>query len=335
MDNAKEFAGKTLDEAIRKACDHFDLPREKLEIDIVSDAKSGIFGLVGTRKAVVRARQAQVSARVGDILGAPLRETRQATEHNAPHSLLVDEETAYEAGAASAGNAEESPPAGDRRRGRGKAEREQSPKPQIGNEADRRPRREPETPPVLSGVLSAASSQADEGDDGGEHDLDKSPVSLESLDQDTLRSVVYDTACRLIRPIVPDAKLGVEIGGSRVAVQIDSDEDLGLLIGREGQTLASIQYLAARIVARKLGALVRIQLDAGDYRERQDGKLRGLALMLAERVKITGRACTTRPLSSYQRRIVHMTLQDDSFVLTRSAGEGPLKRVVIQRARAD
>jgi spoIIIJ-associated protein len=143
---------------------------------------------------------------------------------------------------------------------------------------------------------------------------------------------VYDTACRLIRPIVPDAGLEVEIGASRVAVHIASEEELGLLIGREGQTLASIQYLAARIVARKLGVPVRLQLDAGDYRERQDGKLRSLAMALAERVKATGRPCTTRPLSSYQRRIVHMTLQDDAFVLTRSAGEGPLKRVVIQRA---
>jgi spoIIIJ-associated protein len=318
MDNAKEFAGKTLDEAILEACAYFDLPREKLEIDIVSDAKSGIFGLVGTRKAIVRARQAQVTSKVGDIF------TPRAPRPRAP---LPDAQDACEETVAP-GNAARIPPAGDHKPAHGNAEHEQPYTPQDGNEADRRVRRKFETQP-------ASPDQEDDEDFNTGHEPGKPDIPYTSLDQDALRSAVYDTACRLIRPIVPDAELVVEIGAGRVAVYIDSHEDLGLLIGREGQTLASIQYLAARIVARKLGVPVRLQFDAGDYRERQDGKLRSLALMLADRVKAAGRTCTTRPLTSYQRRIVHMTLQDDASVLTRSSGEGPLKRVVIQRSRAN
>ncbi|WP_300832002.1 Jag N-terminal domain-containing protein, partial [uncultured Bilophila sp.] len=68
MDDFKEFQGKSLDEAIRAACAYFDAPREKLEIDIIQDAKNGIFGLVGARKALIRARRAQLKPRVGSIL---------------------------------------------------------------------------------------------------------------------------------------------------------------------------------------------------------------------------------------------------------------------------
>jgi spoIIIJ-associated protein len=82
-----------------------------------------------------------------------------------------------------------------------------------------------------------------------------------------------------------------------------------------------------------MNAAVRINLDAGDYRHRQNDKLRGLALHLAERVKSTGKAYSTRPLSSYHRRIIHLTLQDDEQVQTHSMGEGALKRVVVQRRR--
>ena len=67
MDDFKEFQGKSLDEAIRAACSYFDAQREKLEIDIIQDAKNGIFGLVGARKAIVRARRAQLKPRVGSL----------------------------------------------------------------------------------------------------------------------------------------------------------------------------------------------------------------------------------------------------------------------------
>ena len=88
-------------------------------------------------------------------------------------------------------------------------------------------------------------------------------------------------------------------------------------------------------VSRRMEAPVRVQFDVGDYRERQDDRLRELALALAERVRATGRPCSTRPMSSYPRRLVHMTLQDSPDVQTRSSGEGPLKRVIIQRRRQE
>jgi spoIIIJ-associated protein len=165
--------------------------------------------------------------------------------------------------------------------------------------------------------------------------LEEQPPAAASLDQAAVLEAARDIATRLIAPIAPGADVDVEVSQGRVTVHIDSSDDLGLLIGREGQTLSSLQYLASRMLARRLGSLVHVQMDAGDYRGRQDDKLRELALLLAERAKTTGRVCPTRPLSSYHRRIVHMALQGDPAVQTRSSGEGPLKRVIIQPARPE
>ena len=132
-----------------------------------------------------------------------------------------------------------------------------------------------------------------------------------------------------------EVTLEVTVADGRVRVAVDCEEDSGLLIGREGQTLASLQYLASRVVSRGMNAAVRVQLDAGRYRQRQDEKLREMALALAEKVRQTGRSYSTRPLSSYHRRIVHLCLQDAEEVQTRSSGDGPMKRVVIMRRRPE
>ena len=115
----------------------------------------------------------------------------------------------------------------------------------------------------------------------------------------------------------------------RVRVFIDDEENSGLIIGREGQTLSSLQYLVNRLVSRKMQASVRIQVDTGDYRERQDDKLRQVAGHLAEKADNLGRTQSTKPLSSYHRRVVHLALQENELVFTRSKGDGPMKRVLI------
>ena len=115
----------------------------------------------------------------------------------------------------------------------------------------------------------------------------------------------------------------VKIMENRVDIHVDCGDDSGLLIGREGQTLAALRYLTSRIVSRRMEAPVRVQFDVGDYRERQDDRLRELALSRWRNVSVPRASCSTRPMSSYHRRLVHMALQDSPDVQTRSSGEGP------------
>ena len=119
----------------------------------------------------------------------------------------------------------------------------------------------------------------------------------------------------------------------RPRIRIDWQGDAGILIGRDGQTLVALQYLVSRMVSRAMKATLRVQLDIGDYRARQDGKLKALAFSLAEKARRAGRPFSTRPLSSYHRRIIHMCLQKVPDVQTSSVGDGPLKRVLVSPRR--
>lgn len=400
MDGFKEFQGKNLDAAIQEACSYYNAAREKLEIEIVQDAKSGIFGIVGARKAKIRARRAALREAVESVLGkkrcdvrlerpslgredaprrpaekmppaaredgvaapaalapeerkeaAPAEERPARKDEKAEKPARADKPERQEkpaenarqprgrgrgrdqarAAAAAEAPAEEAPAenvaseAGNRR-GEGRRAR---PRPSVRGEGEGRRRQRPQAPAV-----PAPAENTEDVLDEVEESLPFTPV--EELDPQRLEALTKEAVRQLVRPIVgEEVTLEVTVADGRVRVAVDCEEDSGLLIGREGQTLASLQYLASRVVSRGMNAAVRVQLDAGRYRQRQDEKLREMALALAEKVRQTGRSYSTRPLSSYHRRIVHLCLQDAEEVQTRSSGDGPMKRVVIMRRRPE
>lgn len=106
-------------------------------------------------------------------------------------------------------------------------------------------------------------------------------------------------------------------------------DDLGILIGRRGNTLASLQYIVNLIVSRKLHTRTVIGIDIEGYRRRREQALTRLALRMADRVKQTGQQVTLEPMPPNERRIVHLALSKDPAVVTNSIGEGESRKVVI------
>lgn len=120
--------------------------------------------------------------------------------------------------------------------------------------------------------------------------------------------------------------------GTEQVLRIES-EDSSLVIGRHGQTLDALEYLVNRIIGKREERGSRIVVDCEDYRERHREALRQTATRLAEKVRERGRSQTMIPMSPRDRRVVHMTLADSGEVVTRSVGQGFLRRVVISPAR--
>ncbi len=356
QDEYKEFTGKNLDEAMSAACDFFGVERGKLEVEIINDAKTGIFGLVGAKKATVRARRAQLE-NLGLSMGDEKKNARQAQQRKGRDTAKQEKRPEKQAREAlnpaseeSAATAPEKAEKTEKKNGRGQ-------KPQKGNgRAQAEPateeteenargqrnsrqngkkqntRRQRDAKPK-NGNRPAPAAQPADYDNAADQNLDladKLPeIPLESMDQELLGNTVLEAVNMLILHIVGETEKDVEISNNKVRVSVHSGEDSGLLIGRDGQTLSALQYLVSCIASRKMGASVRVQIDAGDYRERQMEKLAELALELAQKVKENGRPQSTRPLSAFQRRAIHMALQDDPDVQTHSKGEGGLKRVII------
>ena len=114
------------------------------------------------------------------------------------------------------------------------------------------------------------------------------------------------------------------------ALSINMDgENMGILIGKRGQTLDSLQYLTNRVANKMQDGYVRVKLDTENYRQRRKDTLENLAKNIAHKVKRTKKAVALEPMNPYERRIIHSALQSDRYVSTHSEGEEPYRRVVI------
>ncbi|MDO9559616.1 MAG: RNA-binding cell elongation regulator Jag/EloR [Syntrophales bacterium] len=241
-----EIEGKSIDKAIEKACRDFGVSRDKLNIEIISDGSAGFLGLMGGRKARIKACLLSIDATL-DMTPAPPQPERA--------------EKMQEAGITAA--AFDRPPASDDDK--------------VGERAKT----------VLEGILARMGITA--------------PVSVEETEESIL--------------------LNIQGGGG------------GLIIGRRGQNLDAIQYIVNKAANRSRNGRKMIIIDTEAYRKRREESLVALAGKLGEKVKKTKKAVTVSHMNAHDRRIIHMALQDDASLTTKSRGEGEYRKIVIIPAK--
>jgi spoIIIJ-associated protein len=156
---------------------------------------------------------------------------------------------------------------------------------------------------------------------------DDTETAVETLEH-LLELMSVEAGVRVRAPETPGDGLGL------VKAVLDiSGEDLGILIGRRGSTLASLQFVVNLMVSRKAKARTAFGIDVEGYRRRREDSLKGLALRMADRVKSTGQSVTLEPMPPNERRIVHLALAKDASVITVSIGEGESRKVAITPRR--
>ena len=157
------------------------------------------------------------------------------------------------------------------------------------------------------------------------------PVPGEKGEKADVVKVAREVAETLIESMRITADVSVAqsaTGELPVTMNIDGD-DLGVLIGRRGQTLASLQYVVRLIVAEKLKMWVPINVDVAGYKKRRYESLQSLALRLAEQVQRNRRLIMLEPMPADERRIIHLALADNPDITTQSMGEGEMRKVAI------
>lgn len=150
---------------------------------------------------------------------------------------------------------------------------------------------------------------------------DESIKAVEAFLNDTLKAMDMDV--EIVSEVDSEGALSVEMKGS----------NMGILIGKRGQTLDALQYLANRVANKHQDGYVRVKLDTENYRARREETLRHLAKNIAFKVKRTRRAVSLEPMNPYERRIIHAALQSDPHVTTHSEGEEPYRKVVVTLKR--
>lgn len=116
---------------------------------------------------------------------------------------------------------------------------------------------------------------------------------------------------------------------NELSILMLSEEDMGILIGKRGQTLDAIQYLLSLVINKNSREYIRVKLDAENYRSKRKEKLESLARSIAQKVKRTRRPVSLEPMNPYERRIIHSALQADNAVTTRSEGDEPFRHVTV------
>lgn len=189
-------------------------------------------------------------------------------------------------------------------------------------------------------VKSEAAAPVQDDDREEEPFVEKTRVKSEPLTEEektNLAAVTEDYLNQLFKAMEFEAQITISFEEEDNVMDIDVEgPDMGLLIGKRGQTLDSLQYLISLFVNRKSrDKYVRIKLDTENYRARRKETLENLAKNIAFKVKRTRRSFTLEPMNPYERRIIHSTLQGDRNVATRSDGEEPYRKVTVYLKKRD
>ena len=161
------------------------------------------------------------------------------------------------------------------------------------------------------------------------------PAVIKARIKEEVKEVsVTDSAKQFLKEVFTAMNMAVTIdvdyNEEEKTMNVDlSGDEMGVLIGKRGQTLDSLQYLVSLVVNKDKEDYIRVKVDTENYRERRKDTLENLAKNISYKVKRTKRSVSLEPMNPYERRIIHSALQNDKYVTTHSEGEEPFRRVVV------
>jgi len=318
----KEFTGKNVEEAIRTAMREFDADLSDLDIEILAQGSRGILGVGGEEARILAAPKSAVAAAETVRAPEPMDDVGEdeagemAVEAVDAVPFAIDEGGDQVAELARADERERSR-GGSSRGGRGRGERGgrgrgREPR---GDRAPREPRpdrppREPREPREPAPFIPAKPLEE-------LTDAERSAIT-------TAQEVLQE----MLRLMGVEAAVEITMGTETSKLNVKG-EDLGVLIGRRGEKLASLQHLVNLIVAKREGQWHRIAVDVENYRGRREEQLRDVADRAAKRVAQSGKIIQLEPMPAVERRIVHMALVENPSVRTQSVGVEPNRRIVV------
>ena len=311
MEDYIQFSAKTKSEAITKACIELGVSSDQLDIQVITEGSNGFFG-IGSKPAIIKVRKVE-----------PVSEEQEMKEivetvklDSFKEEVPVKEEKKPE------------PVKQEKKETKFVSEKPRQPKPAKEKAAKEKQPREPKKDYKESKQTREKAAKPVKP---------AKPVEI-ITDPDEIKEV-ENRAKEFLRDVFASMNLGeVEITSeyntTDGSLEVDFEgEDMGILIGKRGQTLDSLQYLTSLVVNKGKSNYIRVKLDTEDYRKRRKETLENLARGIAYKVKKTRKPVILEPMNPYERRIIHSALQGNKFVETVSEGEEPYRHVVVKLKR--
>jgi len=324
MAEYREFSAKTVSDCITDACMTFSVTSDRLDYEVVSEGSSGFMGL-GVKPAVIKARIKEESFESLEAAQAEITAAEEAARKEKEEKEAAEKAAKREAERKE--NAE-----------RAAAIREREGIPTVTEEDEKAYREKKRQERRERNDRGRGRRDDRRKFDRFEENAEVKPV--EEKPEKPLREIPEEEKAQLIsqaESFLKDvfASMNIEVNisssfGADNTLNVDlSGEEMGILIGKRGQTLDSLQYLASLVINKGTEEYVRIKIDTENYRSRRKDTLEKLARNIAFKVKRSRRPVALEPMNPYERRIIHSALQNDRYVTTHSEGDEPYRKVIV------
>lgn len=301
------ISAKTVEECVNKALDKLQANRNEVNIEVIDEPKQGFLGLFGAKDAVVRVslkddvKEKGTDDFVKNILNSDSNSVE--TEQKEDTKVIEDKKVVEEVE---------------------KTEPTEDDKEEIVEESVETVESE-EVTEVEESVKSEETEEEKEAEET------ESDVTIDRNDE------LFITSKNFLKQMIEDMGIDCDIEsrteGNMIKFNImcSEESDIGIIIGKRGETLDSLQYIVNLVTNRNADTYIRVILDCNQYRSKRERSLQKLARRLADKAVQTGRDIKLEPMNPYERRIIHTYLQNDENVNTFSQGNEPNRRVIIKR----
>ena len=286
-----EVTGRTIDDALTNACLKLETTSDNIEYEVIEKGSNGLFGIFNSKPTKIKAR---VKAGVSSV-------DDEFSKLEAKEKKSIDDTI--------------------------KSEIKTESKKEVVKETEKAVKKETAPKADNSNVSATQAVNASEEDlEEKANNNEPRPVLSNEEIESRIRTFLGDMFSAMDIPV--EVKITFDTEEECVNVELIG-ENMGLLIGKRGQTLDSIQYLTSLVLNKGKEKYVRIKVDTENYRQRRKDTLESLAKNIAYKVKRSRRSVALEPMNPYERRIIHSALQGDKFVSTKSEGEEPFRHVVV------
>ena len=301
MDSIRVTA-KTVEDAITEASIELGTSSDNIEYTIIEKGTAGFFG-IGGKKAVIEAKKKFTDEDLmKEVFGDSKKEKKENKENKENRKESKKEKKEVK-----------------------KEEKKETRETKEVKET-RKENREAASAPAVDETKAEKKDTSREKETAKEVSEPKQPRVPANPDE--MRKKAETFLNDVFRTMEMEVEVKTQFEEDTLCVDL-SGNDMGILIGKRGQTLDSLQYLTSLVVNKGKAAYVRVKLDTEDYRSRRKATLENLAKNIAFKVKKTRRPVFLEPMNPYERRIIHSALQDDPYVTTHSEGEEPCRKVVV------
>ena len=305
MEEYITVTAKTVKDAILEASLKLETFRDNIEYEVIEEGSTGFLGF-GSKKAVIKARK---KVAVEDILKEAVKEEKPAKKEKRE---FKKEKKEFK----------------DNKKEFKKEKKEKVERKEVQQE--KKEEEKPEIPEVNEVPVAEVAEPVQEEVTEVKKERKLIPLTAEEKED------AKEKAVKFLKDVFASIEMEVEVHAEFEDEVLNvemSGEDMGVLIGKRGQTLDSLQYLTSLVVNKGKSGYVRVKVDTENYRSRRKETLENLAKNIAYKVKRTRRPVFLEPMNPYERRIIHSALQNDPYVTTHSEGEEPYRKVVVTLQR--